>query len=244
MARKPKKVEKLPDQHFAEVKAARRLLASTRSHPRDPFTTCVAEFHEFFGVKNPKEPEFPPKMKQAHLDFREVISCMREVAVIAREKSKAHGGKDILLQRAQLMTEEMYELLEAMARRDEAHTCAEASDMIYVVSGTLLQLGLGRFLFPVFNEVHAANMSKLDPTTGEPFYDDSGKITKGPYYQKPNLRRVMNEARELAKLSFPIAGPSPALAHAGPLDRAAGCCGGSGAGGDSPRPRRSKKPRS
>lgn len=205
------------------IAAARRLRASRKAHPRDPFTKAVAEFHDAFGVLNPDEPTFPAKapgeVTPAHLDLREVISCMREVAAISREKSKKHGGKDILLQRAQLMCEELHELLEAMARRDASHTVAEASDMIYVVTGSLLQLGLGKFLIPIFEEVHAANMSKLDPQTGLPFYDDSGKITKGPYYQKPNLRRVMNEAREVHKLALPVARIGHPAGDGGPRSR-------------------------
>lgn len=175
---------------------ARRKRASAKAAPGDFFTVRVAEFHDAFGVENPDKPQFPPRNEQAHLELREIISCMREVAAIAREKSKRYDGKDIMLQRAQLMCEELFELLEAMARRDAAHTVAEAADLLYVTSGTLLTLGLGKLLLPVFDEVHCANMSKLDPQTGKPFYDDSGKITKGPYYRKPNLRRIMHEARE------------------------------------------------
>lgn len=180
-------------------------------HP-DPYVAKVAQFHAAFGVHNPKRVEFPPRDKAdknaeaRHKDLREVISCMVETAHIAREKSKKHGGKDILLSRAQLLTEELAELLEAMARRDAAHTVAEAADMMYVLAGSMLQLGLGRHLLPMFKEIHAANMSKLDPKTGEPFFDDSGKITKGPFYRKPNLRRVMNEVAELQGLALPAAG--------------------------------------
>lgn len=210
-------VEVVPDPQAIVV--MRRLRASKKTHPSDPYTKAVAEFHDAFGVLNPDEPTFPERESGAHLDYREVISCMREVAHIAREKSKKYGGKNIPLQRAQLMCEELHELLEAIARHDPAHTTAEAADMVYVTVGTLLQLGLGKFLFPIFEEVHLANMSKLDPKTGKPFFDDSGKITKGPYYQKPNLRRVMNEAREVQKLGIPVAGFGRPAGDGGPTGR-------------------------
>lgn len=42
-------------------------------------------------------------------------------------------------------------------------------------------------IFRVFDEVHASNMSKLDPETGHPVLRDDGKILKGPAYKAANL---------------------------------------------------------
>lgn len=38
-----------------------------------------------------------------------------------------------------------------------------------------------------FKRVHASNMSKLDPETGQPIRREDGKIMKGPAYQPPVL---------------------------------------------------------
>ena len=36
-------------------------------------------------------------------------------------------------------------------------------------------------------------MSKLDKL-GEPIYDISGKVMKGPLYFKPNLKKILNDS--------------------------------------------------
>lgn len=185
---------------------------ATQAWPADPYVSKVAEFHKAFGVETPRAPEFPERVldernhDKAMKSAREVVSCQREVALTARNLSKQYGGNDLLLSRFQLMSEELHEVMEAMCRQDPNQTAAEISDLLYVVFGTANALGLGSYVMPVFTEVHKANMSKINPDTGRPFYDDSGKITKGPYYRKPNIRGVMNETRESVKLALPAPG--------------------------------------
>lgn len=55
--------------------------------------------------------------------------------------------------------EECKELVEALRERSLAKIAAEAVDVIYVVVGTLVALGLP--LMPFWRDVHRANMSKV-----------------------------------------------------------------------------------
>lgn len=62
----------------------------------------------------------------------------------------------------------------------------EGSDLLYVLLGTFVSLGLGNELIEAFSRVHASNMSKLDEN-GKPIYRDDGKVMKGPNYKPPTL---------------------------------------------------------
>lgn len=170
------------------------------AHLRDPYTSKVAEFRRAFGVHTPADFEFQKLTPEQEKELNTLLSHLREVAHLARSLSKKYDGKVEQFSRAQLMTEELFEVIEAIGRRDGAALTAELSDLMYVTVGSALGFGLGAFLLPMFEEIHRANMSKLSPE-GKPFYDDSGKITKGPHYVKPNLINVVNEVRGLRKLA-------------------------------------------
>jgi len=62
----------------------------------------------------------------------------------------------------------------------------EGADLLYVLLGTFVSLGLGNELIEAFSRVHASNMSKLDEN-GKPIYRDDGKVMKGPNYKPPTL---------------------------------------------------------
>lgn len=167
----------------------------------DPYMTAVSEFRKAFKDVIPSDVVFPEMTLEQERELRSLLGWMREIAYFARKASKEHEGKCEPLQRVQLMTEELAEVIHAMLDNDPAHLSGELSDLMYVTTGTALSYGLGPHLLPAFKEVHRANMSKLSPE-GTPFYDDSGKITKGPYYQKPHLERVLNETRRLRELAL------------------------------------------
>jgi len=87
--------------------------------------------------------------------------------------------------RLTLHREEMAELEVAMDARDLVGTAREIVDLIYVLCGTALTLGIP--LNEVFAEVHRANMVKA--IDGVKRAD--GKVVKGPNYQPPDVRGVL-----------------------------------------------------
>jgi predicted HAD superfamily Cof-like phosphohydrolase len=62
----------------------------------------------------------------------------------------------------------------------------EGADLLYVLLGTFVSLGLGDQLIEAFERVHLSNMSKLDEA-GRPIYREDGKVMKGPNYKPPYL---------------------------------------------------------
>jgi predicted HAD superfamily Cof-like phosphohydrolase len=62
----------------------------------------------------------------------------------------------------------------------------EGADLLYVLLGTFVSLGLGEQLIEAFKRVHESNMSKLGED-GKPIYRDDGKVLKGPNYKQPVL---------------------------------------------------------
>jgi len=62
----------------------------------------------------------------------------------------------------------------------------EGADLLYVLLGTFVSLGLGNELIEAFKRVHESNMSKLGED-GKPIYRDDGKVMKGPNYKPPEL---------------------------------------------------------
>jgi NTP pyrophosphatase (non-canonical NTP hydrolase) len=66
----------------------------------------------------------------------------------------------------------------------------EGADLLYVILGTFVSLGLGNQLVEAFKRVHESNMSKLDEN-GKPLYREDGKVMKGPNYKPPNLEDLV-----------------------------------------------------
>lgn len=66
----------------------------------------------------------------------------------------------------------------------------EGADLLYVILGTFVSLGLGDELVEAFKRVHESNMSKLDEN-GKPLYREDGKVMKGLNYKPPNLEDLI-----------------------------------------------------
>ena len=62
----------------------------------------------------------------------------------------------------------------------------EGADLLYVLLGTFVSLGLNYQLIEAYRRVHISNMSKLGPD-GKPIYREDGKVLKGPNYKPPVL---------------------------------------------------------
>ena len=91
--------------------------------------------------------------------------------------------------RIDLIKEELDELQEAMKNNDLLEVADALTDILYVTYGAGHAFGID--LDKCFDEVQNSNMSKLGEN-GEPIYNESGKVMKGPNYFKPDLSRFIN----------------------------------------------------
>lgn len=93
--------------------------------------------------------------------------------------------------RHRLMREEYIEVVRALQEDpiNMANVCKELVDLLYVVYGTGVTLGLD--LDAAFEEVHRSNMSKLD-ANGKPIYNEIGKVMKGENYKPPDIWGTIN----------------------------------------------------
>jgi predicted HAD superfamily Cof-like phosphohydrolase len=91
--------------------------------------------------------------------------------------------------RIDLIKEELDELQEAIKNNDLLEVADALTDILYVTYGAGHAFGID--LDNCFNEVHNSNMSKLGEN-GEPIYNESGKVMKGPNYFKPDLSKFVS----------------------------------------------------
>jgi len=91
--------------------------------------------------------------------------------------------------RIDLIKEELDELKEAMDNDDLLEVADALTDILYVTYGAGHAFGIN--LDKCFDEVQNSNMSKLSEN-GEPIYNESGKVMKGPNYFKPDLTKFVS----------------------------------------------------
>ena len=91
--------------------------------------------------------------------------------------------------RIDLIKEELDELQEAMKNKDLLEVADALTDILYVTYGAGHAFGID--LDKCFDEVQNSNMSKLGEN-GEPIYNESGKVMKGPNYFKPDLSKFVS----------------------------------------------------
>ena len=91
--------------------------------------------------------------------------------------------------RIDLIKEELDELKEAMDNNDLLEVADALTDILYVTYGAGQAFGIN--LDKCFDEVQNSNMSKLSEN-GEPIYNESGKVMKGPNYFKPDLSKFVS----------------------------------------------------
>ena len=78
---------------------------------------------------------------------------------------------------------------EAMKNNDLLEVADALTDILYVTYGAGHAFGID--LDKCFDEVQNSNMSKLGEN-GEPIYNESGKVMKGPNYFKPDLSKFVS----------------------------------------------------
>lgn len=121
--------------------------------------------------------------------------------------------------RISLLQEELNELKEAIADNDLVEIADALCDLQYVLSGAVLEFGLGEKFVKLFNEVQRSNMSKACANQQEAdetieFYKEKGedafseisgekinvhrksdnKVLKNKYYSPADLKSILDEA--------------------------------------------------
>ena len=120
-------------------------------------------------------------------NFNKVKTFMNTYGQDVKEKAEFPENKIVQL-RIDLIEEELNELKEAIKNKDIVEVADALTDILYVTYGAGHSFGVN--LDQCFDEVQRSNMSKLGED-GNPIYNDSGKVMKGPNYFAPNLKKIV-----------------------------------------------------
>ena len=120
-------------------------------------------------------------------NFEKVKTFMKTFGQEVKEKSSFSSDKINEL-RFNLIKEELEELRIAMNTKNLVEVADALTDILYVAYGAGHAFGIN--LDKCFDEVQQSNMSKLDDH-GNPIYNDTGKVMKGPKYFKPDLSKFI-----------------------------------------------------
>lgn len=135
----------------------------------------VREFHIYFG----KPVHYVPRMP----DHDRLTLRLRLIAEEFCEVLEAAGcNTGSLMDWVNLMIEQRCPVYDS----DLAKLAHEASDLDYVVEGLRSECGFDGE--PVTDEIHRANMSKVDSEVRP-----DGKILKGPNYRPPDVATVLRK---------------------------------------------------
>ena len=121
-------------------------------------------------------------------NFNQVGTFMKTFGQEVKSKPSFSSDKINKL-RIDLINEELEELQEAMKNNDLLEVADALTDILYVTYGAGHAFGID--LDKCFDEVQNSNMSKLGEN-GEPIYNESGKVMKGPNYFKPDLSKFVS----------------------------------------------------
>ena len=120
-------------------------------------------------------------------NFNKVKTFMNTYGQDVKEKASFPENKIVQL-RVDLIEEELNELKEAIKNNDIVEVADALTDILYVTYGAGHSFGVN--LDKCFDEVQRSNMSKLGED-GNPIYNDSGKVMKGPNYSAPDLKKII-----------------------------------------------------
>ena len=121
-------------------------------------------------------------------NFSKVGTFMKTFGQEVKDKP-AFSTDKINKLRIDLIVEELEELKEGMNNKDLLEVADALTDILYVAYGAGHAFGID--LDKCFDEVQNSNMSKLGED-GNPIYNESGKVMKGPKYFKPNLSKFVS----------------------------------------------------
>ena len=120
-------------------------------------------------------------------NFNKVKTFMNTYGQEVKERA-AFPENQIVQLRIDLIEEELNELKEAIKNNDIVEVADALTDILYVTYGAGHSFGVN--LDKCFDEVQRSNMSKLGED-GNPIYNDSGKVMKGPNYSAPDLKKII-----------------------------------------------------
>ena len=90
-----------------------------------------------------------------------------------------------------LMREENEEYLVAAINQDEVEILDALTDEVFILCGTMNAHNISdAVMAKALIEVTRSNMSKADES-GNPIYNENGKVIKGPNYSKPDLASII-----------------------------------------------------
>ena len=120
---------------------------------------------------------------------------VNDIGIITDPSRTRWEGLEFVKLRSKLHFEECDELNEELwdgfaREKVRPNLLKEGADLLYVLLGTFVSLGLGDQLIEAFKRVHESNMSKLDEN-GKPIYREDGKVLKGPNYKLPVLDNLV-----------------------------------------------------
>lgn len=145
-----------------------------------PTINNVLEFHQIFRGPVGQKPEVyeTPHAHALNTAYGNLMSIRHYLRNYAKE--------DVWCQRMALDIEETAELCKALAERDVEGALDAVGDKDYINAGTVIALGLHSVFYEACDRIHKSNMSKLSES-GEPLFDHTGKIIKGPNYKPVDL---------------------------------------------------------
>lgn len=133
----------------------------------------VIEFHKVFGHPINQELNSSQIELRFNLIKEEFTEAAEELATLAMQSD--HNATD------------------EGKIRTKVRLTKELADMLYVIYGTAVALGLP--LEEAYKEVHRSNMSKLGPN-GEVLRREDGKVLKGPNYEEANIEQFFSKTVE------------------------------------------------
>lgn len=143
----------------------------------------------------------PPDFVQDIADFH---TCAAPYSPMSRFPAEVVFPSPLRLTHCQsLLTEEYTETMLAGTERNLPELADGYLDTIYVCLQGLFSLGLKtEEIQELWEAVHGANMSKVDPSYGllgendnKPYHNDVGKITKPPGFAPPDIEGLINKFR-------------------------------------------------
>jgi predicted HAD superfamily Cof-like phosphohydrolase len=160
----------------------------------DPTVEKVLEFHTKFRcvIGNTEHPQADDCTEEEKAILTEAARLMMQARHILREHCQKAPSTNCM--RVALIAEETAELANALVAEDDVAVLDALLDIRYVADGTTVAYGMHEIFDEGFNRVHDSNLSKLDEN-GQPIFDASGKVCKGPNYKKVDLRDLFGLAQ-------------------------------------------------
>lgn len=124
--------------------------------------------------------------KEQNMSYQDSVKSFHsKYGAVVNTKPTLIDDKSKLL-RVRLISEEAAEFASAASKNDMVGMCDALCDLLYVTFGTAVELGVD--IKPMFDEVHASNMTKDGGGS-----DSGGKIVKGPNFKVPDLLKLLKQ---------------------------------------------------